>query len=133
MVEELLELLQTSEPVITEVVEEEDDCVMSLSKMAADGVEGLRTVRLVGRIDDQEILILVDSGSSHSFISTQAACKLQRSRTTISPMKVKVANGTVLQCNIQLGAGHWTVQGYTFCTNFRVIELSSYDVVLGMD
>ncbi|PUZ44013.1 hypothetical protein GQ55_8G054100 [Panicum hallii var. hallii] len=120
VVEELLELLQTNEPVITEV-------------MAADGTEGLRTVRLVGRIDDQKILILVDFGSSHSFISTQAACKLQRSRTTISPMKVKVANGTVLQCNIQLSDGHWTVQGYTFCTNFRVIELSSYDVVLGMD
>jgi uncharacterized protein len=41
-----------------------------------------------------EILILIDSGSSHSFISAQVAAQLQGVSVSASPIQVQVANGT---------------------------------------
>jgi hypothetical protein len=121
VVEELLELLQVEEPVITEIHEDsEEEALMCLSKLAVDGSEGPRTVRLVGQIDDQKVLILVDFGSSQSFMNTDTTCMLNRARTALEPIFVRVANGDTLSCTSMLHDCPCWVQGQTFSTDFRV-------------
>jgi len=46
---------------------------MSISKLATTGQTAPQTVRLLGKIAGKEVLILVDSGSSHSFVSEVVA------------------------------------------------------------
>lgn len=50
-----------------------------------------------------------------------------------SPMIVKVSDGGHIQFSHILKAAEWTVQAYTFYTDFLAFPLSTYDVVIGMD
>lgn len=72
--------------------------LMSISREAMDGVENSRTLRLQSWIQDQEVVILVDSGSSHCFISEELAGRLEGARRCIKPVQVRVANGGLLKC-----------------------------------
>jgi len=54
-----------------------DEEVLSLSWSAHEGIQGRKTIRLQGLINNQEILLLVDSGSSSTFISAAAVHRLQ--------------------------------------------------------
>jgi hypothetical protein len=68
-------------------------------------------MRLVGIIQGFEMVILVDSGSSHSFLSSSLASKLDGGSTLPSPLQVKVSNGAKVQCNVQFSQAAWSVQG----------------------
>jgi len=46
---------------------------------------------------------------------------------------VLVANGSKMQCDLQLLGGQWSIQGCQFTTDMKVIPLSHYDVIVGMD
>ena len=50
---------------------------VALSEAGLAGADGPKTMRFDGVIHDLPLLILVDSGSSHSFLSTHIAGKLQ--------------------------------------------------------
>ncbi|CAD6230707.1 unnamed protein product [Miscanthus lutarioriparius] len=52
--------------------DEDGDEVFQLSNWAAEGVQGKKTLKLTGLVGNQEILILIDSGSSCTFISDKA-------------------------------------------------------------
>lgn len=82
VLEELMEVLQL-EGDDTEIRDgdsknSEEEILMSISQSAAVGVQGKRTIRLQGCIGDQEVLVLIDSGSSGKFISEALVqkCKL---------------------------------------------------------
>jgi hypothetical protein len=49
---------------------------MFLSKVVVLGVESLRSMTLLGQIQGYNVLMLVDAGSSHMFISTMMASQL---------------------------------------------------------
>lgn len=90
VVEELLELLQADYPMQPEQEGDSDEEVlMSISKLTTTGQTTPHTVRLLGRVDGYEVLILVDSGSSHSFVSEQVAEKMQAKVQQLAPVIVK--------------------------------------------
>lgn len=81
---------------------DEDEAVFSLSQSAAVGVQGKKTVKLHGIVNSQEILILIDSGSSSSFISESTAHRLHCNITPALNVQVTVASGDKLQSNQQV-------------------------------
>jgi hypothetical protein len=48
-------------------------------------------------------------------------------------MQVKVANGQVIQSNTEVKGLQWWIQGCTFVTDARIVELGAYDLILEMD
>jgi len=94
------------------------------------GVQGRKTIKLTGLVNKQEILILVGSGSSCTFINEQTATQLKCPVTTGPTIQVTVANGAKLQSNQQVQGFTWWTQGHTFTTNARVLPLPYYDMVL---
>ena len=48
-------------------------------------------------------------------------------------MMVQVADGNRLICSRQLLGARWSVQQCTFTTDFRILDFSAYDVIIGMD
>lgn len=121
----ILDILQNPDsPSSDSLVDEtEEETLISISKVALDGVEGPRTIRMCGLIDDQEILILLDSGSSHSFISTSIAAQIKRPRTDNSPITVRIVDGGLLNCSQQFTDCDWWVQGRSFQIDLRIIKL----------
>lgn len=110
VLEEYLALMPTESP------EEPDDHstddssdgeVFSLSHNAAIGIQGKKTIRLAGKIADQDILILIDSGSSITFISESAVTRLNCKVQSVEEIQVSVASGAKLQSNLQVSNISW--------------------------
>jgi hypothetical protein len=81
------------------------------------------------------ILMLVDSGSSNTFISAQLAAKMTGVSQLVQPLSVKVANGLSMKCQSQFQFQNtlWEIQGLQFYSDFKVIPLQYFDVILGYD
>ena len=79
MVQELWELFQLDDdlPELQSDMEAPSDHLfLAISKAAVNGISAARTVRFSGSIQHIPVSILVDSGSSTSFISCQLAAQL---------------------------------------------------------
>jgi len=102
---------------------DEDEAVFALSQSTAVGVSGKKIIKLHGIVKDQQLLILIDSGSTCTFISTKTATALNCVLMPAPPIQVAVANGDKLQSNHQVLNFSWWSQGHTFTTDARVLPL----------
>ena len=105
----------------------------TLSLDALAGSDGPKTMRFMGSLQEQEILILVDTDSTHSFLSISVAARLQGVQPLSRPIRVQVANGAVLQCSHHLPNAIWSIDDHSFSADLRVLPLQHFDLILGMD
>jgi hypothetical protein len=111
----------------------EDRVFMALFKDASTGSVGPRTIKIKRKIQAEDVLILIDSGSSHTFVSEKVASKLVGIQDLSVPITVQVANGGQLNCTSYIPSASWSVSGYQFRTDIRVIPLQQYDLIVSMD
>jgi hypothetical protein len=109
------------------------DDLMAISLQAVNGIEGFKTIRLRGHLLGKEVFMLIDSGSTHSFICDQLAQGISPWFPLKQPVKVQVANGELITCTHELKNQLWGIQGYTFSSTLKIIPLKGYDIILGMD
>lgn len=112
------EFHETSEPEIT--------------LQALTGWGSSKTIRVHALINDQHMVELIDSGSTHNFISERVANKLNLRLTPTKPFSVKVADGHPLRCkgvyrNVAMDLG-----SASFVVDLFVPPLTGLDVVLGI-
>lgn len=134
VVEELWQMLGVSD-VQDSKPEDSDsgDDLLEISTEAATGVSGSKTLKLKCHVSCHTAIALVDSGSSHNFISELFASQLPNWKALKEPIKVRVANGNLLLCTHQIENCAWLVQGVQFQTSFNILPLKCYDVILGMN
>jgi predicted aspartyl protease len=116
---------------------EEDDgegrgemCVLDLHHIA---LENHHTMRFQGSIQGVEVLILVDSGATHNFVSQKLAHQMDWTIENTPQMKVKLGNGVQVATqgvcrNLEIDIG-----GFKLSPNVHLFELGGIDVVLGME
>jgi ribosomal protein L32 len=109
----------------------EGDCYMSLNVVF--GQPRHKTVQLRAIVRNQAMIILIDSGSSHTFVISALVSRLQLHASPILPMNVKVANGAQMLCASEIKKFEWWTQGHTFQVDAKVVNIGAYDLVLGMD
>lgn len=134
VLEEILEVMQsdqTQEDSSESSSDEEE--AFCLSQCVVSRVQGKKTVKLSGMVNKQEILILIDFGSSCSFLCEKTAEQLKCARVPIPPMKVTVANGQQITSDKQVSNFTWWAQGHTFIHSVRILPISCFDLVLGMN
>lgn len=68
-----------------------------------------------------------------NFISSLLAAKLSGVVKLQTAVKVRIANGEILQGVEALPQCQWTCQGASFLTDMKIIPLHCYDVILGME
>jgi hypothetical protein len=106
---------------------------MLLSKAAVQDDSVSRTMKFMGTIQGMELLILLDSGSSHSFLSAQVAQHIQGVSSLPQMMSVQVANGDRIQCMQHIPQAVWSLGACEFQSNLRILPLQTYDLIVGMD
>jgi hypothetical protein len=106
---------------------------LCLSEAAVLGKEVAMPMKLMGRIQSTNIVILLDSGSSHTFISAKVAANLAGISGLPSSLSVKVANGARLSCTQQIQKAVWHIEGIPFTSDLKIIPLDHFDMVLGYD
>jgi hypothetical protein len=136
VVEELWQMVSgkdASEVVLTEPDEDSGDDLMAISVNAVQGTKSCTTVRVIRDLCGREVVILIDSGSSHSFISESLASRWREWSVLPNSMQVRVANGHTLECTHEIVACPMWISGYAFKMTLKVLPLQCYDMILGMD
>jgi hypothetical protein len=123
--EELLDALELN------AIHSEGEYFLSLHAVA--GTQSTRVIHLRALVKNQVLAILIDSGSTHTFLSDAMVARLDYKVTPAATMRVKVANGQQLISDSMVHDFEWWLQGHTFKVDARVLDIPAYDLILDMD
>jgi hypothetical protein len=135
VVQEMLQFMQLDDQ---PYLEREDAVGVAPSQLmcvsaAAQGKESApQTLLIDATIQGIPVKLLIDSGSTHSFLDDKFLLQLT-GVSSMRPMSVTIANGTDIQCTTQLAHCSWDSNGHTFQSNFRFLPLGAYDGIVGLD
>ena len=106
--------------------------MMQISLCTFLGYTSPTTHKLRGKIANTTVVVLIDSGATHNFISPNVLEKLKIPYKSFSDLQVVLGSGTTVnglgickQLDIEL-------QGLEFCIDCVSLELGQIDVVLGV-
>ncbi|KAL4310839.1 hypothetical protein GQ457_01G000630 [Hibiscus cannabinus] len=105
---------------------------LEISINALTGCVGSSTIRIPGSIKGKSLSILIDTGSTHSFV-TAGWAKEGLELLQTHPLSITVANGEKLLSTAISKNLLWKMQGHCFEHDFRVLHLGGSDMVLGVD
>jgi transposase InsO family protein len=108
-------------------------CCVTISVAATQGIQASRTIQFQGELQGKSVVILLDSGSSHSFVSESLAVSLSGTLSRSAAVWVQVADGAKIRCDTQLTDAVWSVQGLQFTSTLKIFPLTTFDMILGMD
>ncbi|KAL4366748.1 hypothetical protein GQ457_05G033260 [Hibiscus cannabinus] len=108
------------------------DTELEISMNALTGSIGYNTLRIPGIIKGRKLSILIDSGSTHSFVTPPWA-KEGVELVQTHPLEITVANGERLYSRAKSNQLAWKMQGELFSHDFRVLNMGGSDMVLGVD
>lgn len=91
------------------------------------------TIKLLGKSTNQNLVILLDSGSTHSFLDPKMAEKLGCTIEYTHPWLVTIADGNKVDCKSMCPQFTWEMGGHIFSTPVRLLRLGGCDVVIGVD
>lgn len=109
----------------------EDFCQLSLNALSSADTENF--IKLQAQVRDKVMLALLDSGSSHSFISSHFVALTKLPTVSIPPRQVKLANGQCMTTSKKVPQLEWYIQGHTIVSDLIVIDMDPYDAILGYD
>jgi hypothetical protein len=92
-----------------------------------------QTFPLFVYIGTTKLLALIDSGSTTTFLDPSVIDRVHIPVKNHSPLKVTVANGNILWTQAICNDISYTIQGHQFSSDFHVLELQGYDIILGCD
>nr|XP_027122265.1 uncharacterized protein LOC113739231 [Coffea arabica] len=108
--------------------------VMEMSLHALSEALKRKTITLTGKLDGEEVLILVDTGSSDSYINSELVIGMDIKYQMVSdPFSVIMGNGTYVTSNAICPSVMWEVNQYKFRFDLKVMELGGWDIILGVD
>lgn len=103
-----------------------------LSLNAMSGNLAPETLRVTGMVGGQEVVILIDRGSTHNFVQDKMVRFLKLQAQPTKQLNVMVGNGSHLTCshickNIQV-----SIQGHLFHVDLHVMPIGGADLVFGV-
>lgn len=84
---------------VTESLTSFDNDILGVSVHVVNETRGIHTLKVEGMLKGKKIQMLIDTGSTHNFIS-QSIVKTQRIATRTCPtLKVQLADGSAFECS----------------------------------
>ncbi|XP_042038388.1 uncharacterized protein LOC121784292 [Salvia splendens] len=90
------------------------------------------SMELQGQIGQEQVTILVDTGSSHDFLHPRIAERLKLPLTAVRPFRVYVGNVASLVCSFASVATELWIQQEKFIVTLHILPVHGLDVVLGL-
>lgn len=113
--------------------EEDEQGEMSMLDLHHIAHENHQTMKFQGIIKGVEVLILVDSGASHNFISQKLVHHMDWPIEQTQQMKVKLGNGVQIEAQGRCKELEMYIGSHKLRPNLQLFELGGIDVVLGME
>ncbi|CAH9109958.1 unnamed protein product [Cuscuta epithymum] len=119
------------------MMEDNDISKMQLSLLCKEGLTTPRTFKLRGEIQGQmgskEIVILIDCGATHNFISPKIVQAANLPTLQIPEFEVTIGNGDIIRNNGKCEAVCLNIPQSTITQDFYVLELGENEMVLGLE
>jgi hypothetical protein len=91
-------------------------------------------IEVEGKIINQLVVILIDSGSSHCYIDPKIVDKLNFEKIKLGKASlVQLATRTKKRIHDMVRSWSMSLNGVNTSTDLNIIPLGSYDVLIGMD
>ncbi|KAJ4780034.1 polyprotein [Rhynchospora pubera] len=91
------------------------------------------TLRFKGMFDQVPICILIDTGSTHSFINPSLVDTTKWQVIHTNPLHVRIANGAAMATCTKCDELTFTLQNHELTGAVRLLNIQGYDLILGMD
>lgn len=91
-----------------------------------------KIIKVKGQHGKRKLIVLIDCGSTHSFLNEAIAKELNSPTSATFPLAVTVANGSKMFIKLKCPSFTWVMQGQEFTAELRLLKLGGCDIVLGM-
>ncbi|KAF3775437.1 hypothetical protein EJ110_NYTH50390 [Nymphaea thermarum] len=91
---------------------------------------GLNAMKVVGKINNQKVVILLDTGATHNFLNSRLAHLVEGKVTPQASFNVMVGNGEKLTCNEVCKDVSLEMHKTPFKVNLYLLPIGGVDVVL---
>nr|XP_027097511.1 uncharacterized protein LOC113717062 [Coffea arabica] len=107
---------------------------MELSLNALSEALKRKTITLTGVLNGEEVSIVVDTGSSDSFINSELVIGMDLKYQWVDqPFSVIMGNGDCVTSNAVCPGVQWSINQHHFRFNLKAMELGGWDIILGVD
>ncbi|XP_051141300.1 uncharacterized protein LOC127258493 [Andrographis paniculata] len=89
------------------------------------------TIKLLGKSNNYELVILLDSGSTHTFLDPKTASKLRCTMEFTNPWLITIADGNKVECRSKCHMFAWEMGGHRFSAPVRLLKLGGCDMGAG--
>jgi hypothetical protein len=113
--------------------EQQTPQLLMLSAHAAQGTSSATAFSMIVIIGGKRGLTLIDSGSTDTFLDYTFVSKSNCSIITTTAKTVKVIGGGQLESNAITKSTTYFIQGESFSSDFKLLQLKGYDAILGCD
>jgi hypothetical protein len=107
-----------------------EEVVLEITLNALLGSPSPNTMRVVSNIKNHKAVVLLNTGSTHNFLDWSLAKALELTVDISKLVKVKMANGVVINTKGEAKQVLIKVQRHQFSVNFSLLELEGCGVVL---
>ncbi|XP_017431852.2 uncharacterized protein LOC108339224 [Vigna angularis] len=105
---------------------------MELSGLSAGGLSQSNTMKLQGWVQGKRVLVLIDSGATHSFISNRLVEELGLECTDTRPYKVCLGDGQRKETSGYCTGVSVLLENLEVRDKLYLFELGGVDIILGM-
>ncbi len=112
---------------------EEGSEEVGLSFNALNGENQQQTIKIQGAVGKKVLKILVDTGSTHSFLDFRVAKEVKARIEAAAPLLVTVANGHKILSKLKCPGFTWNMNDQPYKADLRIIRLEGSSMVLGID
>jgi predicted aspartyl protease len=113
--------------------EDESSGEISLLNLSNIAYENHQTIKFQGLIRGVPVLVLVDSGATHNFISQKLVYKMEWPVSTTPEMTIKLGDGSKTTTQGVCRNVDMRIDEFQLQPNLHLFELGGIDVVLGIE
>ncbi|KAJ3699288.1 hypothetical protein LUZ61_002993 [Rhynchospora tenuis] len=115
------------------LVEKEPDDQAVITVCTDQQAQNFQTLKFKGELGSTPICVLIDTGSTHSFINPALVDSAKWPVSTTTPLNVRIANGAAMTTSTVCQQLPFKLQNYDLSGTVRLLNIQGYDLILGMD
>ena len=112
--------------------QEHHEVIPEISFHAIAGTEHPQTIRVLGKLKNKNVMVLIDGGSTHNFIDQAIVSKFGLPVIRDRKFEVMVANREKIECVGQCRSLILTIQGYSVTADYYILPVAACQLVLGV-
>ncbi|KAE9586507.1 putative nucleotidyltransferase, Ribonuclease H [Lupinus albus] len=124
---------EDEEPLVEEQAEVQNFNSLQLSLYSMTGLTSSRSWKIGGMVGSKQVVVMIDCGASHNFISQELVKELQLQVEATKAYVVEIGDGHHIKCKGRCTQLTLCLPQFEVCQDFYLFALKGVDMVLGLE